>query len=323
MSHYLLLVLVALLGLGLGLTVAVRLAAAAPAPGGPPGAVDVEHAPAAYRHARRHGGVVAALAWGALLVVTLAAPALASPGRWQGLLLGCVPAAAGLAFLLVAAIGERTWPRPAGTLRRAPLRPRHVRDVAPPALRRLTWGWVGGLVVAVLVFGLTAAPDARSVAVTYAPGHVGGAGPYPGWVYGVPLAAAALVVLAAGEGVLRLVAARPVVAATTEDDDARLRRASARRVLAGTQLVLGGTLAGVLAVGGATLRIAGRAHEYGIDGERYALSLPGAVAAGTAAAVAGLLVGFASLVVAALALHRAARDAGAPVVPVAPATTLP
>ncbi|MFC8190941.1 hypothetical protein ACFUMH_04680 [Cellulomonas sp. NPDC057328] len=322
MSHYAVLVLVALLGVGLALTVAVRSGAATPAPDGPPGAVDVDHAPAAYRRARRHAGVVAALAWGALLAVVLLTPApvLAAPGRWQGLLLGCVPVTAGLAFLLVAAIGERTWPRPAGARRRAPLRPRHVRDVAPPALRRLAWAWAGGLVVATLAFGLTAAPDARSVAVTYAPGHSGGGGPYPGWAYGVPLTAAALVVLLAGEGVLRLVAARPVVAATTEDDDVRLRRASARRVLAGTQLVLGSTLAGVLAVGGATLRLVGRAHEYAVDGASYALGAPWVVAVGTVAAVAGMLVGLASLVVAARALRRAARDAGAPVVP---AGTLP
>ncbi|QCB94100.1 hypothetical protein [Cellulomonas shaoxiangyii] len=316
MSGHLLLVLVVLLGTALALAVVVGLVAASRTAGEPPGTVDVARAPAAYRHARRHAGVVAVVAWAALLVVALTGPVLAAHGRWQGVLLGSIPAAAGLAFLLVGAVGERTWPRPDGTVRRAPLRPRRVADVAPPALRRLTWAWTGGLALATLAFGATAGPDGRSVALTYAAGHSAAAGPYPGWTYGVPLTLAALLVLGAGEGVLRLVTARPVVAATTQDDDARLRRASARRLLAGTQLVLGGTLAGVLGAGGAALRSVGRAHEYAADGVAYSLGAPWVVAAGTAALVAGLAVGVTALVVAARALHRAARDAGAPVVPV-------
>ncbi|QGQ19792.1 hypothetical protein GC089_11905 [Cellulomonas sp. JZ18] len=250
-----------------------------------------------------------------MLLVTLAAPALAAPGPRQGLLLGAVPAAAGLAFLLVAAVGERTWPRPDGAIRRAPLRPRRVRDVAPRALRRLTWGWTGGLALATLVLGLTAAPDGRSVALRLSPDATSGAGPYPGWAYGLPLTAAALVVLAAAEGVLRLVTARPVVAATTDEDDARLRRASAGRALAGTQLVLGGTLAGVLGVAGGTLRVVATPWPSVVDGVETWHGAPAVVAAGTAVLVAGAAVGVVALVVAAIALHRAARDAAAPVVP--------
>ena len=43
---------------------------------------------------------------------------------------GVIPFAAGIAFLGVHAIGERTWPRPTGSIRRAALVARSARDVA-------------------------------------------------------------------------------------------------------------------------------------------------------------------------------------------------
>ena len=42
-------------------------------------------------------------------------------GLTAGLSMGLLPAAGGAAFLAVHAVGERTWPRPTGAVRRAPL----------------------------------------------------------------------------------------------------------------------------------------------------------------------------------------------------------
>src|SRR5674476_1558364 len=74
--------------------------------------------------------------------------------------------------------------------------------------------------------------------------------PYAGWPYGVPLIVVTALLVAATEGVLWLVARRPAVIDADPDYDAASRRLSAHRVLRGTQLLLAGSLAGVLVVSG-------------------------------------------------------------------------
>lgn len=211
--------------------------------------------------AHRHGAAVNVTAWLlaiglGLLVLTpvgFAGLRLGAPdsATWTAVLAGAYPAGIGLAFLGAHALGERSWPRPTGTLRRATLVPRG--EVAPRWLRRVTWTWAVTLVVTLVATGVTAtdgrwiriAPEASFTEST--------AGPYPGWDFGVPLLLAALLVLAATEGTLLLVARRPAVVDADPDYDAASRRLSAHRVLRGAQLVLGGTLAVVLVVTGGAI----------------------------------------------------------------------
>src|SRR5947209_8269470 len=89
---------------------------------------------AAERHARR----VVAVAWivlvlvpGQVLVAFLGLSRAAQPG---GSVQAVLPLVGGLAFLAVCAVGELTWPRPVGDLRRAPLVRRRLRDPAPRGL---------------------------------------------------------------------------------------------------------------------------------------------------------------------------------------------
>jgi len=203
--------------------------------------------------ARRHGSVVNLTAWlvwfllpGPVMLVVAVGVFRASvgTGQYAGVVTALYPATHGLLFLTVHAIGERTWPRPAGPVRRAALTPRRVADVAPRHLRAVSWAWVGLLVVALAVGGATAAPDGRSFIAT----GVGPTSPFPGWYYGAWLLPAALIVLGASEAVLRLVAARPAIVDADPAYDAASRRLSAHRVLRGPQLVLGLTLAGVVFV---------------------------------------------------------------------------
>ena len=210
--------------------------------------------------ARRHAGIVSGVALAFLLGSLVVGSAIAnssttglSHGRWLGL----VPAGAGVAFVVVHAIGELTWPRPTGTMRRAPLTRRTTGDVAPTWLRRVTWVWAALASVTLVVCGLAADDDGRGLSYTY-PDGVAGAGPFPGWFYGVPLLVAVVVVLAATEGVLRLVARRPAVMDADPEWDLALRRLSAHRVLRGAQLVLGWTTAGVLVFAGNAAATLGR-----------------------------------------------------------------
>ena len=164
------------------------------------------------------------------------------------LLVALSPAAIGLAYLVVHAIGERTWPRPTGAVRRAALVPRG--DAAPRWLRRITWAWAGALVATLVVTGLTAT-DERTFSRPD-PADLGNllVIPYAGWSYGVPLIVVTALLVAATEGVLWLVARRPAVIDADPGYDAASRRLSAHRVLRGTQLLLAGSLAGVLVVTG-------------------------------------------------------------------------
>lgn len=238
--------------------------------------------------ARRHGTFVTVLAWtlpltvGPLLlaplgVVVLRVGGIDGPATWHALLAGLYPAIIGLEYLGVHAVGERTWPRPAGPVRRAALVRRRVADVAPRWLRRLVWALASATVAALIAFGATAASDDRSLRVGSR-----GAGPYPGLDFGIPLLIAVVLVVVAAEAVLRLVAARPSIVDADPAYDVGSRRLSAHRVLRGVELVIGGTLAGVLLVGGIALQ----------NVEFREL--------GATVTVLGILVGLGSVVVAAL-----------------------
>ncbi len=211
--------------------------------------------------ARRHGLAVNVTAWSLALglgplAMTPVMVLLARTGTVDGptgnaVLTGALPAGVGLVFLGVHALGERTWPRPTGMVRRATLVPRG--DVAPAWLRRITWAWAAGLAVTLVATGLTAVDGRLFRIATDAGLTERTTGPYPGWDFGVPMLLAALVVLAAAEGTLRLVARRPAVVDADPADDAASRRLSAHRVLRGAQLVLGLMLAGAVTVAGGAI----------------------------------------------------------------------
>lgn len=240
----------------------------------------------AARAAESHAAGVQAIAWvvGLLVAVTIAmtaatlARAIGLPPLSVGVVIALLPAAAGLSFLAVHAVGERTWPRPEGPARRASLVPRRLADVAPRGLRVLTWGWATLLTVALVVGGATAGPDGRSF-VHGTADQWWQTSPYPGWFYGAWMLPAGILVLAAAEAVLRLVAGRPAIVDAAPEYDAASRRLSAHRVLRGTQLALASSLAGVL------LGLGYGPHSMGLHALGYGLG----VAAG-AVLVAGAVV---------------------------------
>lgn len=198
------------------------------------------------------------------------------------------PYLAAVVFCLVRALGERTWPRPRGAVRTAPLVRRTLRD---------TGGWrlvafaatVGTGLLAVLVYGATATPDGQRVAravVEDGAGVVswGSAGPYPGWHYGPAIAVGLVAVAAAVLLALRAVTRRPPLPLVPVEHDEGVRRVAAARLLAGAQLWTG------LGVGLTMLVAANPLHATG--------HVVGATA--SAAVGAGLLIG--SMVVAATAV---------------------
>ncbi|GEN80871.1 hypothetical protein [Actinotalea fermentans] len=246
--------------------------------------------------ARRHGVLVSIAAWalpsivGPLLLLQLSDLYLrwggtGGPATWNALLVGLYPALFGLGYLGVHAIGERTWPRPAGPVRRAALVHRRVSDVAPRWLRRTVNGLAVATVVVLVVCGATGADDGRSITTSAFSGDAfttRSASPYPGWHFALPLLVAVVLVALAAEGVLRLVARRPAIVDADPTYDAASRRLSAHRALRGAVLVIGCSLAGVLVVAGTALQ--------GVELRPL----------GLAAAVLGVVVGLGSIVVAAI-----------------------
>ncbi len=259
--------------------------------------------------ARRHAVLTTVLAVLAGLVALLAGSSAAgsTSGLATGLWTGLLPALAGLAFLGVHSIGEATWPRPAGQVRRASLERRTIRDLAPRLALTAVATWTAGLVVALLGFGLAADATGRAVAITFANGG-SSAGPFPGWYYGIPLLGATALVLVATWGTLHLIAARSAVADAAPQWDAALRRLSAHRVLRGAQTVLGLTLVGVLWFGGTALRSVGGGST--IDG---AVEVdPRATTTGAILMVAALVVFFTTLAIGAVPGSPATLGAEAP-----------
>ena len=275
----------------------------------PPGAgPDVETSPDAYARARRHAALVAGLSWAALVLVALTLPQTVPSGPDQGVVLACAPAVAGVVALLVAAVGERTWPRPAASVRRASLTRRTVRDVAPRGATALVLVWSAALLLVLLGTGLTADPaDGRSVTVQHGESSTSGAGPYPGAPYGVPVAVAVVVLLVATWVTLHLIASRPAVAHVSTADDARLRRAGARRVLAAVQLVVGSTLAGVLLAAGHAVGVVA-ASGYDAGAGWVETTDPVLRTLGVLGLVAGAVVAVVVLAVTGVALTRASRE---------------
>lgn len=222
---------------------AVAIATLAMAAGRPP-SVDPSQAAAA---ARRHGLVVAWVAWVTATAVAFVAAAagmtvLRGHGRPGGLVLALLPMTAALAYVAVHVAGEHSWPRPTGTVRRAVLAPRRQ-----PVARLLTGAcmlWAGLLAALLVGTGLTADEGGRAITVVRGAAS-NTAGPYPGWYYGVPLLLGAAALVAAGSYALRVVAHRPAVVDADPAYDDASRRLSAHRVLRGVQLGLGLTLVGV------------------------------------------------------------------------------
>ncbi|MCK6209835.1 hypothetical protein KZX45_04690 [Georgenia sp. EYE_87] len=214
--------------------------------------------------ARRHEDVATALGLAGGLAVAAALVALAGNGARlvpgpPGLAAALGPTAGALVHLVMHAVGERTWPRPVGAVRTAALRRRTVREIAGRRLS-LVLATSALFAVALVLFMLTADETGRAVPLLItseaaSAGIVGGAsGPYPGAPYALPMLLGLALVLAGTAWVLHLVARRPAVTGTLPEDDLGLRRTSARRVLGGVQLFVGGGAAAVLLVAGLALR---------------------------------------------------------------------
>lgn len=215
---------------------------------------------AARRHARQTSAAALVLGAAAAAWVAVVDLGNTSPGG-QGTTVLLVPITFALVHTGVLAVGESTWPRPAGEVRRARLVRRGLLDAAPPWLVRATAGAVALAVVTVVLGAVLAAPDGRSYTRTF-PGNGDGTGlltatasPFPGLFYGGPTVIGLLLLAAAVLGTLWVVADRPAVATQDDRIEAALRRASAHRVLrAATAAVLVDT-GGLLAIGGMAMRV--------------------------------------------------------------------
>ncbi len=233
------------------LVVAVLLAASAR-----PGATLTSEVASARRHAVVTSLVAFALMTASLLVLAWLVPSGALGGLDGARVVAVAPLVATATALVVLLGGELTWPRPHGATRTALLHDRSARTLLRPGWSKAALTAVVALALVLVVTGLLADGSGDSVTRVRADGAAG-AGPFPGWVYGLPqlvtLAACVLLcVLTVGAAVRRA-----AVVTADLDTDLVLRRASAARALralvAGTLLTLGPDL---LVAGGAGRRVA-------------------------------------------------------------------
>jgi hypothetical protein len=241
---------------------------------------------AARTHAVRGSGTAFLL--GMLVAVYVGANGLgnSAPGG-LGVTALLLPLTFGVVHVLVLAIGELTWPRPHGEVRRARLVRRGMLDAAPGWLVRTAAAGLA-LAGAVVVAGALLADDTGR-RFTYAPDglRTATASPFPGLFYGRVATVGLLLLVLSSAAALWIVANRPAVATEDERTEAALRRASAHRVLrvlAGVALVVGGGLLFVLGV--ALHSVASSSVESGALG----LSAVAASGTGLVALLAGAVV---------------------------------
>ncbi|MFD6179137.1 MULTISPECIES: hypothetical protein [unclassified Isoptericola] len=272
------------------------------------------------RAARRHELLVSSVALGAAVVCAVVL--LAQPVVWPqwapapGLLQAVAPFSVALVFCAVRAVGERTWPRPRGEVRSAPLTRRTVGSLGGARLKAVL-ATAGAFAVVLVACGLTADGSGRAFPtgpVTMAGGGVltGSSGPYPGWPYGAAMLLGLAATLAATWATLRAIVRRPPLHGVPAAHDDAVRATSATRLLGAVQLCLGVGLGVTLAMGGSAVRS---------GGENLLLNgTPdhGLVALGTTVTVLGLAAAVASIVVGLLAARpRAASAATAVAAPAA------
>jgi hypothetical protein len=209
--------------------------------------------------ARRHGLVTSGLAIVFMLLVPAALwPALSQvvPG---GYLLGTLPLIGAIGAQGVLLVGERTWPRPRGTVRTALVQPRSpgmflrggwatltATCVVALAVVIATGRWLGRYDNGHSLHTVDYAPDGSMTERT--------ASPFPGWDYGLPQTLALLVLLVSLALVLRAITTRPAVVTADAATDLLLRRASAARTYRVTSFAVLLTLAGDLFFAGTTMQ---------------------------------------------------------------------
>jgi hypothetical protein len=271
------------------------------------GAATVRRAPdsaestvaAARRHAARTSAAARTLGLGA----ALGTAATGAPSGDLGVTVLLAPVVYAVVHTAVLAVGELTWPRPAGDVRRARLARRGLWDSAPRRLLVPAAVALAVVTVVLAVGGLLAGPDGRSLTYTVGDGGAGTVSqtgsPFPGWFYGRPAATGLLVVVVLAVAALWLVATRPAVVTRDARIEEALRRASAHRVLQGALAALLLDAGGLLFVSGTAMPDIGPAW---LD----------AVAAGLV--TAGALTALSAPVVAFLPAPRV--PAGAPPLPV-------
>lgn len=274
----------------------------------------------AERHARRISAV-------ALVVGALAALAAGFAGQlpWltgdsmggrTGAAVVSMPLAFGIAHTGVLLVGELSWPKPGGNVRRARLVRRGLLDSVPRWLLRLSEGALAAGVLIVVVGALVAYPDGRSITVSTGRGRVqGAAAPFAGSDYGVPVAAGLAFLAALTVVALWVVSERPALGTADEQAEAVLRRASAHRVLRGATTAALIAVGGLLTVSAFSVRSAASlaietATSNGLPAGGFASALPWAGWLLGMLGILGVLVGLALLMV------RAPRPATDPLISV-------
>ncbi|MBM6402355.1 hypothetical protein [Phycicoccus sonneratiae] len=202
---------------------------------------------------RRTAGATAAA--GLAVVVVLAVTTDPTPGANP--LVGSVAVLlVGAVMAATATLVELTWPRPRGSVRTAPARPRP--DVGP-RLRRLRHG--GALVLVALcaltaVLGATEGVDHGRRMPDLTAFRMVGDGLFPGWPYGLGLLVALGVLGLVTQWGLRVVEARPSLDEQHATVDAAARRAATARLLRYAACSTWLAVLGVAFVAGSSL------HEY-------------------------------------------------------------
>jgi hypothetical protein len=243
---------------------------------------------AARLHARFTAAAAVVLAAAAAVGTAVLGSLRESAAGRPGVTVLLTVTAFGVAHTGVLLLGELTWPRPLGEVRRARLVRRGPWDSAPVWLLRLAAAAATAAVVTLLLGAYAGSPDGRSVTFHDGVGvgaRTSSASPFPGAFYGVPAGIGLLVLAAVTVAALVAVANRPAVVTTDDRVETALRRASAHRVLRGAVGPALVVVGGLLLTGGRAVAVAGAGPLAGLG---IAVAVLGGIAAIGGIVVTGL-----------------------------------
>ena len=206
-----------------------------------------------HAHAGRTSVAAAIAAVVVGLLAAVASPLGIDPGAIgvRGIVIIC---AAACAHLFARLVGELTWPRPEGEVRRARLERRGLLDAAPRWLVRTTTVALAATTLTIAAGAMMADPDGRSYSYQVdeftTRWRMTVADPFPGLVYGIPAAVGLLTVVLLALVALRVIADRPATSTADDSVEDGLLRASAHRVLRTTAVTCLVVTGGLLWTGG-------------------------------------------------------------------------
>ena len=275
---------------------------------------DIGTSPDAVALVRRHSVcleiIAACVLWVAVTVPPMFLIGLIGyPVRLLGHQLAALPMGGIVVVATLHLVGAAVWPQRTTPVRAAGLNPRTSNDITSRYARRLMHVWLATLVGVSIGLGLMAS-GLRVVSRVVDSYSAQTTGPWPGWLWTVPLLIGAAIVLLVIHAAIRAIAAQPAFD-MPRAQDLVIRRRLAGGLLRSAALVFGLSVAGLTLVAGGALQQLGSGLAVDVQSMAPGTTSPAHQIAGTLLVLLSFVIAVGAAISACWPERRAARSAPA------------